>query len=120
MRRQFLIYPLLLTLLTFLQGCNEVGADASQRRKTLLVRADTLMDSRPDSALQLLNTLLPDTGDMSEGERIRFHLLRTNAQNKCDTVFTARHASLMRRVWTTTTAAPPSMRRTTRCSPTTC
>ena len=59
---------------------------------------DSLINTRPDSALTLLNALLPDTNAMSKGDLMRFHLLRTNAQNKCDTVFTDRHASLMRRV----------------------
>ena len=61
-------------------------------------QADSLMNHRPDSALQLLETLLPDTNSMRKGDLMRFHLLRTNAQNKCDTVLTARHAALMRRV----------------------
>ena len=61
-------------------------------------QADSLMNHRPDSALQLLETLLPDTNTMSKRDLMRFHLLRTNAQNKCDTVFTARHATLMHRV----------------------
>ena len=59
---------------------------------------DSLVNARPDSALALLNTLLPDTNQMSKRTLMRFHLLRTNAQNKCDTVLTARHAALMRRV----------------------
>ena len=61
-------------------------------------QADSLMNHRPDSALQLLETLLPDTNSMRKGDLMRFHLLRTNAQNKCDTVFRAEHAALMRRV----------------------
>ena len=52
-------------------------------------QADSLMNHRPDSALQLLETLLPDTNSMRKGDLMRFHLLRTNAQNKCDTVFRA-------------------------------
>ena len=59
-------------------------------------QADSLMNHRPDSALQLLETLLPDTNTMRKGDLMRFHLLRTNAQNKCDTVLTACHAALMR------------------------
>ena len=59
---------------------------------------DSLINTRPDSAMALLNTLLPDTNSMGKRDLMRFHLLRTNAQNKCDTVFTARHAALMRRV----------------------
>ena len=41
-----------------------------------------------------METLLPDTNSMRKGDLMRFHLLRTNAQNKCDTVFRAEHAAL--------------------------
>ena len=64
----------------------------------MLQKADSLIADRPDSALTLLNALLPDTNQMRKGDLMRFHLLRTNAENKCDTVLTARHAALMRRV----------------------
>ena len=39
-----------------------------------------------------------DTAKMSRRDLMRYYLLRTNAENKCDTVLTARHAALMRRV----------------------
>ncbi len=64
----------------------------------MLQQADSLMADRPDSALTLLNALLPDTNQMRKRDLMRFHLLRTNAENKCDTVLTARHAALMRLV----------------------
>ena len=73
-------------------------ACTSPQRRAVLDSADSLMNARPDSALTLLNALLPDTTRMSKGDLMRFHLLRTNAQNKCDTVFRAEHAALMRRV----------------------
>ena len=73
-------------------------ACTSSQHRTVLDGADSLMNARPDSALTLLNALLPDTTRMSKGDLMRFHLLRTNAENKCDTVLTARHAALMRRV----------------------
>ena len=59
---------------------------------------DSLINARPDSALTLLNSIAPDTAKMSRRDLMRFYLLRTNAENKCDTVLTARHAALMRRV----------------------
>ena len=74
------------------------AACTPKRLLSVMDSADSLMDARPDSALTLLNTLLPDTNTMSKRDLMRFHLLRTNAQNKCDTVFTARHATLMHRV----------------------
>ena len=75
-----------------------VFACTPRQQSAVMERADSLMNTRPDSALTLLNTLLPDTTRMSKGDLMRFHLLRTNAENKCDTVLTARHAALMRRV----------------------
>ncbi len=59
---------------------------------------DSLVNSRPDSALTLLNSIARDTAEMSRRDLMRYYLLRTNAENKCDTVLTARHAALMRRV----------------------
>lgn len=73
-------------------------ACTSSQHRAVLDSADSLMNARPDSALTLLNALLPDTSEMSKRTLMRFHLLRTNAQNKCDTVFRAEHAALMRRV----------------------
>ena len=55
---------------------------------------DSLINSRPDSALTLLNSIARDTAKMSRRDLMRYYLLRTNAENKCDTVFTARHAAL--------------------------
>ena len=59
---------------------------------------DSLVNARPDSALTLLNSMARDTAKMSRRDLMRYYLLRTNAENKCDTVLTARHAALMRRV----------------------
>ena len=58
---------------------------------------DSLVNARPDSALTLLNGMARDTAKMSRRDLMRYYLLRTNAENKCDTVLTARHAALMRR-----------------------
>ena len=73
-------------------------ASTSSQHRAGLDSADSLMNARPDSALTLLNALLPDTNQMRKRDLMRFHLLRTNAENKCDTVLTARHAALMRLV----------------------
>ena len=59
---------------------------------------DSLINARPDSVLTLLNSIAQDTAEMSRRDLMRYYLLRTNAENKCDTVLTARHAALMRRV----------------------
>ena len=59
---------------------------------------DSLVNARPDSALTLLNSMARDTAEMSRRDLMRYYLLRTNAENKCDTVLTARYAALMRRV----------------------
>ena len=59
---------------------------------------DSLVNARPDSALTLLNSIARDTAEMSRRDLMRYYLLRTNAENKCDTVLTARHAALMLRV----------------------
>ena len=63
-----------------------------------LGEVDSLVNARPDSALTLLNSIARDTAEMSRRDLMRYYLLRTNAENKCDTVLTARHAALMRRV----------------------
>ena len=84
-------------------------ACTSSQHRAVLDSADSLMNARPDSALTLLNTLLPDTNAMSKRDLMRFHLMHTNAQNKCDSALTARHAALMRRVcdYYDHTASPP-------------
>ena len=82
-------------LLVLLQGCT---SPASRRAGGLINAADTLMDSRPDSALALLDGIASDTARMSRGHLMRYYLLRTNALNKLDTVFSADHTALMRRV----------------------
>lgn len=55
----------------------------------LLSRADSLMYTHPDSAFQLLNHIPEnDRGRMSEGQRMRYQLLRADAQNKLFVKFT--------------------------------
>ena len=52
-------------------------ACTSSQHRAGLDSADSLMNARPDSALTLLNALLPDTDQMRKGDLMRFHLLRT-------------------------------------------
>ena len=79
-------------LLALLQACHNPSPLGR------LEGVDSLVNSRPDSALTLLNGIARDTAEMSRRDLMRYYLLRTNAENKCDTVLTARHAALMRRV----------------------
>ena len=90
--KQFILSAALLLLALLSVACHR----SSPLKR--LGAIDSLVNARPDSALTLLNTLLPDTNQMSKRTLMRFHLLRINAENKCDTVFPARHAALMRRV----------------------
>ena len=69
-----------------------------KRTSAVFYAADSLMDSRPDSALALLDGIAADTAHMSKGDLMRYYLLRANALNKCDTVFRADHTALMHRV----------------------
>ncbi|MBQ7471409.1 MAG: hypothetical protein IJS97_03175, partial [Prevotella sp.] len=52
----------------------------------LLDRADSLMRTRPDSALQILTPTQPPRGEASSTLRMRYALLRADALNKCDSV----------------------------------
>ena len=79
-------------LLALLQACHNPSPLGR------LEGVDSLVNSRPDSALTLLNGIARDTAEMSRRDLMRYYILRTNAENKCDTVLTARHAALMRRV----------------------
>ncbi|MBR3647333.1 MAG: hypothetical protein IKN59_02965 [Paludibacteraceae bacterium] len=80
-------YSFFLLILCLLAAC---GDDA--RIATVLNRADSLMNSRPDSALTLLDSAL-HTGDASDRQTARLRLRRLNAINKLDTVFTEAHVA---------------------------
>jgi len=69
------------------------GCGGNPKAVELLARADSLMDVRPDSALTVLNTLLTDVDQLSRRQEMRCRLLRLNAVNKLDTVFTAAHSA---------------------------
>ena len=88
-----LVYVLLAVALfgggLLLGGCGE-----SPRRAALLERTDSLMASRPDAALALLDSLLADSGHLSAHFAMQCRLRRLNAINKLDTVFTPAHVAL--------------------------
>ena len=93
-------YIIFICLLVLLQACHYLPPFGGIRGglSGRLGGIDSLINSRPDSALTLLNSIARDTAKMSRRDLMRYYLLRTNAENKCDTVLTARHAALMRRV----------------------
>ncbi|WP_373761483.1 hypothetical protein [Jeotgalibaca porci] len=57
--------------------------------RSVLDRAEAVMNDRPDSALLLLDSISGLTADVPEGMRMKFLLLQMQGQNKCDTVFTS-------------------------------
>ena len=80
MKNEFVITAFAALLL--LTACS-----GDRRYDIILDTADSLMDSRPDSALTLLNTLDVHEQRMGKQQHMRWLLLRTAAQNKCDTIF---------------------------------
>ena len=77
-------------------ACLLGGCGDNPRATALLSRADSLMASRPDSALLLLDSLLTDSDRLSTHFVMQCRLRRLNACNKLDTVFTAAHVALAR------------------------
>ena len=72
----------LITILLVLTSCTRQGkCDES------LGKADSLMNTAPDSALTILNSLESSSQYFSQENLRRWQLLRLMAQNKCDTVF---------------------------------
>ena len=73
---------LLMALLLSLTACTRHGDyDA------LLRTADSLVNVRPDSVIQLLEPLGREQENMATAQRMRWQLLLTSAQNKCDILF---------------------------------
>ena len=90
MRQRVSILVLSLAVMAgaFLSGCG-----GNPRAVELLARADSLMNGRTDSALTVLDSLLADADHLSRRQEMRCRLLRMNAINKLDTVFTAAHSA---------------------------
>lgn len=72
----------LITIVLVLTTCMRQG-----KYDKSLDKADSLMNTAPDSALAILNSLESSSQDFSQEELRRWQLLRLMAQNKCDTVF---------------------------------
>lgn len=82
-----------LILLVFLASVLLSGCGGNPRAVEFMARADSLMDGRPDSALTVLDSLLADSDHLSRRQEMCCRLLRLNAINKLDTVFTAAHSA---------------------------
>ncbi len=72
------IFALLLTV----TACNR-----NRHHDALLTTAANLLNTYPDSVIQLLEPLVEDEDIMSKSQRMRWMLLLTSAYNNCDTVF---------------------------------
>lgn len=74
---------LTLLLLALLTSCRE-----SREVNTLLSQADSLMNTRPDSALQILEEAREEVASCPRSQRMRHELLVAKAQNKAYVDFT--------------------------------
>ena len=84
---------ILVLALAVVAGALLSGCGGNPRAVEMLARADSLMNGRPDSALTVLDSLLVDADHLSRRQEMRCRLLRLNAINKLDTVFTAAHSA---------------------------
>ena len=84
---------ILVLALAVVAGVLLSGCGGNPRAVELLARADSLMNGRTDSALTVLDSLLADADHLSRRQEMRCRLLRMNAINKLDTVFTAAHSA---------------------------
>ena len=82
------ILPLLLLFLAF-AACTE-----SVRHAKALEEAETLLGSRPEEALRMLDSIGRLDGSMGKKERMRWQLMRLTAQNKCYVPFKSDSAAL--------------------------
>lgn len=73
---------LLLTVVLLFVGCTMQNA-----YHETLERAKRLINERPDSALELLDSIFPYQNTFSKSMHMDYMLQRLNAQNKCDTIF---------------------------------
>ncbi len=88
------VFPVILTLL-LLTACVE-----NRPARVAMEQAAALMETRPDSALGILLALPgEDSAAMTEGQRMRWLLLRQQGMNKCDTVFRSDSIPLLLTKW---------------------
>ena len=93
-RRSDSFVLMLLMAVALMAGCGkgsllpQLGEDGRGLPQALVL-ADSLMNSRPDSALAVLDGAEEEMA--GEHQRQQWQLLRLNAINKLDTVFTAAH-----------------------------
>lgn len=79
-------------ILYFILALALAGCGRSGKFDTALNRADSIMEIRQDGAkesLIMLDSLQPQLTEMSEAQRMRFHLLQTKAMNKGYVEFTS-------------------------------
>lgn len=88
MKKVFSLYIAIIAV-AFLAGCGE------RELPKELKAADSLMDSRPDSALALLNSVSDAMKDQPKAIRMRFQMLRHKAMNKAIIPFTSDSAMLI-------------------------
>ena len=80
--KQTIHFVIFCAVLIFTVGCTGDGYTPELRG------IDTLIDSHPDSALALLNSLRTEKNDWSKARRMRYELLTAKAQNKAFVDFT--------------------------------
>ena len=91
--KKIVYVALLCSLLSVFTGCDTGSSpshvDARRAALSVMAKADSLMRTRPDSALKLLYSLTPEGKPfpLGEGWGEAYYLLLLDAQNKCDTVF---------------------------------
>ena len=91
--KKIVYVALLCSLLSVFTGCDTGSSpshvDARRAALSVMTKADSLMRTRPDSALKLLYSLTPEGKPfpLGEGWGEAYYLLLLDAQNKCDTVF---------------------------------
>ena len=75
---------ILFLIATLLFGCRE-----NVKYDKTLDRTSEIINMLPDSVLSILYSMESETKHMSEKQRMRYLLLKTVAENKCDTVFSS-------------------------------
>ena len=75
---------ILFLIATLLSGCRE-----NVKYDKTLDRTSEIINMLPDSVLSILYSMESETKHMSEKQRMRYLLLKTVAENKCDTVFSS-------------------------------